>query len=507
MQSVRHLRSAFKFKPGLLMEQDHSSAPLIFRLLIASPASDSPAAESIEIAGKHWQFVWFEQISDAPPFTCVSYSWGPDKLPNPFKDDEKISVRTIPVLETAIQASHSSLCWNQALAGMWSNQQTHADKLTSALAAAQAIWIDSLCMPDDPVAHKRCLLSMGAIYSAATQVIAVLASKSAEAFQKIRKKMPLEYRDLLAIENDDWISRVWTYQEIAGSQAIYFAIEADVTHLLNHQEFLNALVTATTDYADAEQISRNELVKLFPHLDSLQDVLTELQNVEYNGRSVFQILGAMQNRVAVIDADRLYAMLGVVSNKPMPTTHDADFSIAEYFMAACEEINDFSYLFSTSPRSNLPGKSWRPTGEQMNALVCGLATFGFGLSASVKETHLEMHNMCRMQCNVNNPVVTALSVFIRRSFEADILEQLRRRGFTGHGDCITLENGYFFPQSPLPPAKELKGLFVAISQGVLFAQGAPGVLLRPVGDDMNQFCDVGVFIGRTPNESMEINMC
>lgn len=488
------------------MNPPHPPANPFFRLLIAATTTTTPTTESIEVGGKLWHLVWFDQISDAPPFTCVSYSWGPGKVPNPFKRDEEISPRTMPVLETAIKASQSSQCWSNALAGLCLNEQIHAEELATALAASQAIWIDSICMPSDPVARETCLLGMGAIYGAATQVIAVLLAETANTLKKISSKTPLEQDDLPAMESDDWISRAWTYQEIASSQAIYFMAQGEGTVLLNHQKFLSALVNATADYADAKGMIRNRMVVQFPRLDSLQDVFAELQNVEYNGRSVFQMLGAMQNRIAQNEVDRIYAMLGVVANKPAPQASTLDVPVGEYFMRVCEEVGDFSYLFSAGPRSQVPGRSWRPAGERFNAVVCGLAAFGFGLVGSLKQTHLEMHNMCRMACNVNNPVVNALAVFMGRSFAGDILEHLRRRGFTGHGDIITLENGYFFPQSPLPPAKESKGLFVAFSHGVLFAQGAPGILLRPVDSEMNQFCDIGVFIGRTPSESVTINM-
>ena len=483
-----------------------ATAPF-FRLLVAATSSTIPSAESIELGGKFWHLVWFVQISDAPPFTCVSYSWGPNKVANPFKQDEEISPRTIPVLETAIRASESVPCWREALAGLWHDEPMHSEKLALALRAAQALWIDSICMPSEPAAWQTCLLGMGAIYRAATQVIAVLAADSASTLKKIRDKTPLEHDDLLAIERDDWISRVWTYQEIATSQTIYFAAEADGTMLLNHQQFLNALVSASADYADAKEMIRNQLVALFPRLDSLQDVFTELQNVEYSGRSAFQILGAMQKRVAENPLDRIYAILGVVATSAAPGALATGVSVGEYFMQVCEQAGDFSYLFSTGPRSQLPGRSWRPTGEQFNAVVCGLAAFGFGLAASLKPTHLEMHNMCRMNCHVNNPVINALAAFMGRSFAGEILEHLRRRGFTGHGDVIKLEQGYFFPQLPLLTGKAATGLVVAVSQGVLFAQGGPGLLLRPVGSELNQFCDVGVFIGRVPGDGVPINVC
>lgn len=38
-----------------------------------------------------------------------------------------------------------------------------------------------------------------------------------------------------------------------------------------------------------------------------------------------------------------------------------------------------------------------------------------------------------------------------------------------------------------------------------WAQGAPGLLLRSNGTDINQFCDVGVFIGELPKNSKSIS--
>ena len=103
-----------------------------------------------------------------------------------------------------------------------------------------------------------------------------------------------------------------------------------------------------------------------------------------------------------------------------------------------------------------------------------------------------------------NLVMTAVESFLKTDFPKAILERLREFGFTGCGECLKLEHGYFFPQLP---HKRSSNLFVAISHDVSFPRGAPGLLLRSTNTNINQFCDTGVFIGKAQTNSEAINVC
>lgn len=190
------------------MNNDLNIPENILRLLV--PASDftPPDATFVELCGNRWVLTEFARISDAPPYTCISYSWGTGRTENPFEAGQMMSDRTLPAIEVTIKASQSPDHWGWAL--MRTDAQKEAAALSAALEASQAIWIDALCVPYQDPARAACLRSMGAIYSSATQVFAVLSETCSKLLHKIHSKERMSFDDLIALENDDWITRAWT---------------------------------------------------------------------------------------------------------------------------------------------------------------------------------------------------------------------------------------------------------------------------------------------------------
>jgi hypothetical protein len=60
----------------------------------------------------------------------------------------------------------------------------------------------------------------------------------------------------------------------------------------------------------------------------------------------------------------------------------------------------------------------------------------------------------------------------------------------------------FSPQSTFTRSDEI---LVAISPDMNWTNGAAGLLLHSNGTGINQFCDVGVFVGRLPKIGESIN--
>lgn len=475
----------------------------MFRLLV--PATDLASLDTafVELCGKRWVLAEFAQISDAPPYTCISYSWGTGRTENMFANGQTMSDRTVPAIETTIKASQLPEYWTSALMCVSRDELKRAEALTTALKASQAIWVDALCVPSRDPAQSACLRSMGAIYSSAAHVFVVLPATCSELLHKIHNTDQMEIKDFLALENDDWITRAWTYQETANSKMTLYIAQGDGSVLIHEHDFLNAILTDTTDYAKAQGFERIKLATEFPRLDSLQEIIAEHKLVEYAGRSAYQVMSAMHSRFAELEEDRIYAMIGAVTLEPSANQSGKSISPAEYFIQVCEEKGDYSFIYSTDPRSEVPGRKWRPTGDRITPVVYGLLASGQGLSGSLKNTHLQMNNMCRMNPGRINSVLSAIGAFLHKNFPVEILERLRQKGFTGCGECLILEHGYFFPQLPLSRRDDI---FVVISHDVVFAQGAPGLLLRSNGTNINEFCDTGVFIGRCPKESEAINV-
>lgn len=481
----------------------------VFRLLVPTMNSSSSEDTFVELGGKQWVLREFARISDAPPYTCISYSWGKGRTENMFEDGELMSDRTIPAIETTIKASLSPKHWINALMCVSRDEQKREEALTTAIKASQAIWIDALCVPSRDPARAACLRNMGAIYSSAEQVFVVLPAICSEILHKIYKAEQIGLNELRILDNDDWMTRAWTYQESANSQMTLFIAQGDGSVLIHEHDFLNAILTDTTDYADAQGLARSELAIQFPKLDSLQEMIAEHKMVEYTGRSAYQVMAAMHPRYAEREEDRIYAMIGVVTNFP---SDSQEIHPAEYFMRACEEKSDYSFIFCTAPRSDLPGRGWRPVADTISPVLSGLLVSGNGLSGHLEKTHLQLDRMCRMRPSTVNPdALTAIGKFLQSdsvtSPPADIvtavLERLKNKGFSGSGDYLELENGYFFPQSTYSYSDEV---FVIASEDVQWLNGGPGLLVRSNGTDIHQFCDVGVFVGKFPKACESINV-
>ncbi|MBI1890267.1 MAG: HET domain-containing protein [Burkholderiales bacterium] len=481
------------------MNYSSSAAQNTFKLLVPATSGVNDGAAFLELCGKRWVLAEFEKISDAPAYMCLSYAWGDGKSPHVFESGRTMSDRTIPVLETAINAVQFPNCLSDALTALARQKDSYSEKLAGTIAGSKAIWIDALCVPHQEPERGACLRNMGAIYRSASHVIAVVSNKCSAVFHKIRGKQNLDYDDLIAAERDTWVTRAWTYQEIAASQLMLFAAEGDPTVMVSHLDYLGALVDAVTDYGDANGIKRNQLADHFPMLDKVQELLAELQ---IDDRPAFQVISAMNHRYAERDEDKVYAMLGALTVEPPDNAAYLSARPAELFLNVCVAMGDFSFIFCAGPRSELPGRRWLPIGERLTPVVSGLLAFGSGLAGCIKESHLQMNDMCVMKPGPNY-VLAAIGNFTGISFGAEILNYLRQKGFTGSGDCLPLEHGYFFSQQPFKRSKEH---IVVISNGVSFTQGAPAMLLRSNGTDINEFCDVGVFIGRCPKESVSVSV-
>ena len=465
-----------------------------FKLLIPIAEPISPGIKTIELDGKLWTLVDYKRPSDAPPYTCISYSWGAEKTVNTFNNN-KISDRTIPVIETVINSFQSSECQYAEVRSFNFNKK-FAEKLELARNASDAIWIDALCNPQQQPSFDICIQNMGEIYRASTQVFVVLNANCLDTVHKIHNKESLNQNDYLAVASDDWIDRVWTYQEFANSKMMFLVSEGKGNTFISELNFLNALMTDELAYADIEDI------ELTQKLERWQLLVAEQQLVE---RSAFRIMSAMKKRICppLRPEDRINAMVSVVSDVNTDIQDRNIIKPAEYFMRVCEKNDDYSFIFSTDPRSEVLGRRWRPVDGQITSVIADVSVYGHRLSGVLKDTHLQMNNMCRMAPWKSNSVINAIESLLKADFPKELFEKLAQRGFTGCGECLKLEHGYFFPQSP---HKRSKDFFVAVSHDVKFYLGAPGLLLRSNDTDINQFCDTGIFIGKLPEDKETINV-
>jgi hypothetical protein len=460
-----------------------------FKLLIPTTKTNIVSTQTIKLGDKTWKLVEFERLSDAPPYTCISYSWGSVKTVNPLNDKYQISNRTIPSIETVVNSLESSECQATELRSLFHSEPKHAEKLALAHKASNAIWIDGLCIPQEQSAYDTCIQNIGEIYKESTQVFVVLNNNCLNTVKKIQNKESLVLNDYLVIGSDDWMDRVWTYQEVVNSKMMFLIAEGKEKTFISELNLLNALMTDAKAYLHINDID------MYQKLERMQRLIAAQQ---MHGNSALQAMSAMNRRLATYPEDSINAMISIVSDKITSINDRHLITPVEYFMRLCEKNNDYSFIFSTNLRSEELGKSWRPIGDKITPIISDILIEGNGLSGCLKSTHLQINNMCRMIPWKTNSVVSSIENFLNTDFSEELLKKLREHKFTGCGMCIKLEYGYFFTQSV---HKKSKDLFVAISNDVKFHQGAPALLLRSNDTEINQFCDVGIFIGKAPKNS------
>jgi hypothetical protein len=454
----------------------------VFRLLVPASQPTPPGTRSIELQGRHWLLTELTfGATDTPEYICVSYAWGRrKKTVNPFDENQLMSDRTILAIEATIRTRKP-----------------------------KAIWIDALCVPSQEPARAVCLQNMGAIYGNASQVVVVLSKSSSVLLEQFHRSRRIDTATLLVLENDDWITRAWTYQEIVNSKSIHFIAEGGSEVSVSGDDLLNGVGQAIDDYKRLNGFDSFKLRSLHPRLDSLEDVIADWLISE---RTAYQVMSAMDRRVSEREDDQFYAMVGAITATPFYDQEARSVHPAEYFMQICESKGDYSFIYSTSPRSEISGKCWRPVIGPIHAIF-PWHTYGKGQSGNIFRTHIQLNNMCRMIPGSVDP--TARQQLVEMWLQADnavsssdisstiILQRLREAGFSGCGDCLELTSGYFFPQTPLTQVDEVR-VFVAID--VRWAFGAPGILVKGNSSDIHHFSGVGVFVGLVPRVGMSINI-
>lgn len=456
-----------------------------FRLLVPATGPVPPTGHSIELGGVWWvptEYTTLPDAAQAPEYTCISYSWGRGRTAHPLRAGHTMSDRAMPALEAAIKALRPP-----------------------------AIWLDALCVPLDDPARAACLRSMGAIYGAASQVVAVLSKPSSAVLDEISTTARLQPQTLLMLENDEWVTRAWTYQEIVNSRRIDFIAEGGPAAPVAGDQLLNVVGQAIDAYKKAQGFDAFRMRALYPRLDSLEDLIADYLTAGYLERSAYQAMSAMDRRMAEQADDHFHALLGAITAEPQDSQHDAALHPAECFMRVCEAKGDYSFIYCNAPRSAVAGRRWRPVAGRLPA-VFPWHSYGDGQTGALCPTHVRLDAMGRLQAGAVQADATKLVDWWLQSGNASsahaevthsLLERLRSGGFTGCGEYLQFAEGYFFPQSVLRPDEEP---VVVVATGVKWVHGAPALLLAATATDGYDFRDVGVFVGRVPKDGAPINV-
>jgi hypothetical protein len=345
---------------------------------------------------------------------------------------------------------------------------------------------------------------MGGIYAAASGVVAVLSPSASGLLDKVRLGKVVGPKELRLLEEDDWVSRAWTYQEIVNSRIIHFVAEGETGDPVSGTKLFNAVGQALSKYRKEKRFDAYEFRKQHPRLDSLETLMNDWIMADYAGRSAYQVMNAIVDRTAEVSDDRFYAMVGAITSAPSVDPHDAAPDPPEYFMQVCEKKGDFSFIYSSAPRASSNAGGWRPRPGLLPPIVPWSST-GERQTGELLSATLRLHNMASVAFGpLGGAARTFVQDWLRKTVRGPlpqdlgdaVRETLSRAGFTGCGEYVETLCGFFFPQHPFGTAGSC---VVLVAKDIFFNFGAPGLLLDPAEPGTTRFRDVGVFVGELPN--------
>lgn len=456
----------------------------IFRLLVPSSPQHGGDIAAIEVCGRRWtltEATRFPRPGEAPSYECISYAWGLGRAANPLGGDTPISDRTMAVLHAAIGTQNP-----------------------------QAVWIDALCVPFEDPARSACLSSMGAIYARASRVIVVLSEPCRAMLEELGRSDPPAIESLLAFERDDWVERVWTYQELVNNGNVRFITEGGGDAWADALDVLNKVGHALQRERDSQPGIDLDTRSRYPRLDALEDLIADWMVSGPLDRTAYQVISNMHMRSFAALEHLYHAMIGAIVDLPPDDALLFHLDATERFFRICETKGDHSFIYTTSPRESIVGRRWRPRPTGRLEAVLPWHSWGGGQSGHLHPDYLELDRVGLEQPGSISPsAVGAISQRVEewgRTLEdapRRILQQLRFAGFSGSGDLLETSGGYMFMQSPLPNEPEL---FVAVATGIRTTYGSPALLLKRDKSGVHEYRDVGVFVGPPPLATLSIRV-
>ncbi|TLD34662.1 hypothetical protein E2P81_ATG04827 [Venturia nashicola] len=446
-------------------------------LQLLSATASTVDDRKLQIGERNYILIDEEIVVSSPaPYTAVSYAWGSGRKPDPLHDGHNISDRTVAVLTACAQ--HRPI-------------QTR-------------FWVDAFCvhLPEGSEAQNRDLESMGFIYNAAAEVIVVLSPGAQVVLREIVISDGLEWKglsdpSLLKLEDEDWISRAWTYQELVNQNLIFFTCEDAEDVLVDGSQFLNAL-----GYSLSLLRNRGSDLSNSPRLNAFEDAIQDWRISGYCGRSALQVMANMDNRVAGRPEDHFYAMIGALTTKPKSELKQTEAS--EAFMVACEAKNDYSFIYSAAPRSTIDGRQWRPKASLDIRAILPWSCSGEGQPGRFENDTLILEKMAIFQPNpldligtdFLNQWLTTIGFIKKKKQKRELadasLRYLISIGFRSCDQCVYLSCGLFFPYESVPSEVVCS---IAISTTVFWVFGAPGIAYYEEEDKLRYI--PGVFVGDT----------
>lgn len=378
---------------------------------------------------------------------------------------------------------------------------------------------------------------MGFIYSTALSVVVVFQEAAWNIIRKASMSntaTQLSLKEMKDLELETWVSRVWTYQEMVNNFKVYFTtfLPGDDQAVVHNQVLMDCVGYSMDRWKRERGSSAAEILLEFPNLNNLEDTLADVQLAGYLERSVLGILSNMAARKfdPLYPGNRLLASLGALTQKASWSPAATLPELSDKVMATCEEVNDYSFIFTSDQRDTTPGLRWRPNPHQPESnddrpihLVPILNWSSYGVPlGNTQRAHKDsrgvgLDNMIRLQLSesMNAKAMQRLEEWLygqeqdpthptefpsvgffgrKEKGKLDLIPTLFKAfamiGFTGSSKAQVCENGLFFPILSLEGRQDVE-MFAAGSLQWTF--GAPG-LARWKEEGVAMY-SAGVFVG------------
>jgi hypothetical protein len=379
---------------------------------------------------------------------------------------------------------------------------------------------------------------MGFIYSAAAYVMIVLQGRIWEVIQSVFSEVSpraLSYEEMQVLERDNWISRVWTYQELVNSRDAFFTTleSTDQGRAIHAENFFNCVGFSLDQWMKIKGKGRSAVLEVFQNLENLEDTLADRQTGNYLDRTALGVLSniALREFDPQYPQNRLLACLGALTQDVSwgpPSTTLAE--LAEKLMSICESNGDYSFIYTRDIRSHTPGMRWRPSpvhvqsNEPIHLMpVVKWRTWGtqkghrdsrgFWLDEMVRLKPAEtMDEKAKKKLemfiygsrDLQQPDMTRGGIFrheegVEEELDRAVLRFLHMIGFKGDGEPQVCKTGLFFSQC-IPNGCDSVEMYAA--SGIWWMFGSPGLARWKEGGE-TRYC-AGVFTGVKEPEAAEL---
>lgn len=197
-------------------------------------------------------------------------------------------------------------------------------------------------------------------------------------------------------------------------------------------------------------------------------------------------MSSLDRRSSIMPKNQFYSILGVLTQQPSWLEQDSTVAeLSESLMSLCEQKNDYSLLYSSTPRDGRAGKRWRPKPDLLHAVL------SWHLHGSTLEGYYTSEGflLCSMmKLNISDEVDFAAKEFIVKGLQlstpisspnhivaSDTFRRLEQIAFTGSSQHVVSTQGLFLPQNQLDLDQGSGSLIVLVSASLRWTFGAPSV--------------------------------